>query len=132
MCIFCDIVEGKIPSVKVYEDEDFIAILDLAQVTRGHTLVIPKKHFDNILECDDETLSKMAIVTRNLAARVTEGMHAGGCNILNNCNPVAGQSIMHLHYHIIPRYGSDDAISVDFKPEHEEYDLNQIASEINH
>ena len=97
MCIFCDIAEGKIPSYKVYEDEVCLAFLDLAQVTRGHTLVIPKKHFDNVLECDDETIAHLAKVTRMLAKKITDNLQAPGCNILNNTNEVAGQSVMHLH-----------------------------------
>ncbi|MBQ1878303.1 MAG: HIT domain-containing protein, partial [Erysipelotrichaceae bacterium] len=64
MCIFCDIIEGKIPSKKVYEDDDVLAILDISQLTRGHTLVMPKKHVANILDCDEETLTKVIKVTK--------------------------------------------------------------------
>lgn len=130
MCIFCEIIKGNIPSAKVYEDDEVLAILDISQVTKGHTLVMPKKHVENILECDDETLAHLIIVTKKLAAQITEKLGAGGCNIVNNTNPVAGQSVMHLHFHIIPRYGSDDAISTDFKPDHEPYDLNEIVDAI--
>ena len=130
MCVFCEIIKGNIPSAKVYEDNDILAILDISQVTRGHTLVMPKKHVENILECDDETLQHLITVTKKLAAKITENLGAGGCNILNNTNPVAGQSVMHLHFHIIPRYGAEDAISVDFKPDHEPYDLNEVLSDI--
>ncbi len=130
MCIFCEIIKGNIPSAKVYEDDEVLAILDISQVTKGHTLVMPKKHVENILECDDETLAHLIIVTKKLAAQITEKLGAAGCNIVNNTNPVAGQSVMHLHFHIIPRYGSDDAISTDFKPDHEPYDLNEIAETI--
>ena len=131
MCIFCDIIDGKIPSAKVYEDDKCLAILDLAQVTRGHTLVMPKKHYANILECDDETLAHMAKVTKMLANKITAKLNAPGCNILNNTNEVAGQTVMHLHVHIIPRYGEDDGMVAEFRPNHEPYDLNEIVKEIN-
>ncbi len=131
MCLFCDIAAGKIPSAKVYEDDNVYAFLDLAQVTKGHTLVIPKKHYDNILECDDETLSSMITTTKFLAKKITTNLNASGCNILNNCNEVAGQSVMHVHFHIIPRYSKDDEIKIEFNPTHPEYDLNAIVEEIN-
>ena len=131
MCIFCDIAEGKIPSYKVYEDDVCLAFLDLAQVTRGHTLVIPKKHFANVLECDDETIAHLAKVTKMLAKRITDRLQAPGCNILNNTNEVAGPSVMHLHFHIIPRYGSDDGLVAEFRPNHEPYDMDQIIKDIN-
>ena len=130
MCIFCDIAEGKIPSQKVYEDDKCLAILDMAQLTMGHTLVMPKEHFDNITACDEETLSHLIKVVAKLTTQLEEKLGAGGANIINNCNPVAGQSVMHLHFHIVPRYGEDDPISTDFKPDHEPYDLAEIAKKI--
>ena len=129
MCLFCDIIDNKIPSKRVYEDDEFLAILDIAQITRGHTLVMPKKHFDNIFDVDDETLAKLTVLTKKLARQITGATKAEGCNILNNCNAVAGQSIMHLHFHILPRYGADDDISVDYKPTHT-YDLDEVLSEL--
>ena len=130
MCIFCDIIEGKIPGKKVYEDDDVLAILDISQLTRGHTLVMPKKHVANILDCDEETLTKVIKVTKRLAGRITTALKAPGCNILNNCNPEAEQSVMHLHFHIIPRYGNEDCQISDFHPTHEPYDLDEILKEI--
>lgn len=131
MCIFCEIIEGNIPSAKVYEDDEVLAILDVSQLTKGHTLVMPKKHVENLLECDDETLQHLILVTKKLAKELCDKLGAEGCNIINNTNPVAGQSVMHLHFHIIPRYGEDDAVSTAFEPNHEPYDLNEILKEIN-
>ena len=114
MCIFCEIAAGNIPSSKVYEDDDIVAILDLSQVTCGHTLVMPRKHYRNILEADEETAVKCMKVVHKLAKQIVENTSAAGCNILNNCNEVAGQSVDHLHFHIIPRYSSEDSISIEF------------------
>ena len=126
MCIFCDIIDGKIPSKKIYEDEKCIAILDIAQLTKGHCLVIPKQHFDNIVDVDEETLVHIIKVTKRLATSNMKKLNAPGCHILNNCNPVAQQSVMHVHFHIIPRYSENDGVSMDFDPQHEEYDLDEI------
>ncbi len=114
MCIFCKIINNEIPSYKVYEDEDVLAILDIAQVTKGHTLVMPKKHYDNILDCDPEVLKKVISVTQKLANELKGKLDAPGLNILSNCGEVAGQSVDHLHFHIIPRYSDKDAMIAKF------------------
>lgn len=129
MCIFCEIVSGNIPSSVVYEDDKVLAILDLAQVTKGHTLVMPKKHYDNIYDCDTETLEYLIGIVQKLSIELTKKLHAGGCNILCNNNEVAGQSISHLHFHIIPRYGADDAVDVNFQPK-VKYELSDVLEEI--
>ena len=115
MCIFCDIIEGKIPSQKVYEDDNVLAILDISQITYGHTIVMPKKHVKNILEADEETVSTCMKTVHSLARQIVTNTKAAGCNILNNCNEVAGQSVDHLHFHIIPRYSADDACHFVFE-----------------
>lgn len=125
MCIFCKIVNKEIPSSCIYEDENVMAFLDLSQVTKGHTLVVPKKHYDNILDCDPETLAQLIQTVQMLAQRIMERCHAKGVNILSNCNEVAGQSVMHLHFHIIPRYSENDAIQIQFN-ESEEQDLDAL------
>jgi histidine triad (HIT) family protein len=116
MCVFCDIIEGKIPSKVVYEDDKVLAILDISQVTYGHTIVMPKKHVRNILEADEETVLDCMRVAKQLAARIVKNTGAAGCNILNNCGEAAGQSVDHLHFHIIPRYGKEDAVKIAFEP----------------
>ncbi len=110
MCIFCSIVKGDIPSYKVYEDENFLAFLDISQAEIGHTLVIPKKHFDNLLEMDDETAKGLIVLVKNLAKKVKKSTNASGINILNNNGESAGQSVKHVHFHIIPRYDGDDLV----------------------
>ncbi len=125
MCIFCKIIQKEIPSSCIYEDDQVMAFLDLSQVTKGHTLVVPKKHYDNVLDCDPETLAHLIQVTQMLAKRITERCQAKGVNILTNCNEAAGQSVMHLHFHIIPRYDENDAIVIQFN-ESEKQDLDAL------
>ena len=127
MCIFCMIANHEINSSIIYEDEQVVAFLDLSQVTKGHTLVVPKKHYENVLECDPETLGHVIKVTQMLSKRIMERMNAKGVNILNNCNEVAGQSVMHMHFHIIPRYSEADAIEIKFN-ESEKQNLEEIAN----
>lgn len=114
MCVFCDIINHKIPSKVVYEDDQVLAILDISQVTYGHTIVMPKKHVRNILEADEETIQACTRVTAMLAKQIVANTGAVGCNILNNCGEVAGQSVDHLHFHIIPRYSASDAVTIAF------------------
>lgn len=103
-CIFCKIIEGEIPSVSVYEDEDFKAILDVAPSARGHVIILPKKHAANIFELPDEYVSKVMVVAKKIAKAVKEACHCDGVNILQNNGEAAGQTVFHFHMHIIPRY----------------------------
>lgn len=107
-CIFCKIVKGEIPSTgKVYEDDICMAFLSLRQNNDGHTLLIPKKHFRNILETDDDVLSHIGTKLKLIANAVKKGMNADGINIISNLESAAGQVIFHTHIHIIPRYEND-------------------------
>jgi histidine triad (HIT) family protein len=129
MCIFCKIIAGEIPSSKVYEDDNVLAILDLAQVTYGHTLVMPKKHTPNILEADEDTVAACMKVVKKLAVSITGRTGAKGCNILNNCGEIAGQSVNHLHFHILPRYDENDAVEIAFH-ESAPQDLNEVLKKV--
>ncbi|MCV3296089.1 HIT family protein [Oenococcus kitaharae] len=106
--VFDKIIAGEIPSYKVYEDEDVLAFLDLAQSTPGHTLVVPKKHVDNIFDYDDElaakVLSKLPKIARAIKAANPKII---GMNILSNNGAIAGQSVPHSHWHLIPRFEGD-------------------------
>lgn len=130
MCIFCQIIEGSIPSYKVYEDEHVLAILDIAQVTPGHTLVLPKKHCNDILDADKETMSHIANVLPMLVNRIVSRCHAEGSHILSNQGALSGQTVNHLHFHIIPRYREDDAVSIKFNPS-EKVDFDTLLKTIN-
>jgi len=106
-CIFCKIVKGEIPAYKVYEDESYIAILDINPAAYGHTLVIPKAHFADVYEVDEEYGAKLLPVLKKAAEAVKEVTGAQGVNILQNNGAVAGQTVMHYHAHIIPRVAGD-------------------------
>ncbi len=128
MCIFCEIAKGNIPSNIVYEDDDVIAILDLAQTTKGHTLVMPKEHYDDITAIPADELARVIAVVKDLAIKITEKLGAHGFNVLVNTGEVAGQTVKHLHFHIVPRYGADDGF--DIVTSENKYDLASILETI--
>jgi len=107
-CLFCKIVSGEIPCHKVYEDKNYLAFLDVNPVNQGHTLVIPKQHSRNILEIDKEALQDMVVIVKQLSEKIKEKLKCDGINIMINNEPEAGQIIFHTHFHIIPRYKSDN------------------------
>lgn len=102
--IFCKIIDGEIPSTRVYEDDDVLAILDISQTTRGHTLVIPKQHYDSLLSCPKEVLTKVMLVAQRIGQAEVSILGAKGVNYLANCGEAAGQTVPHFHVHVIPRY----------------------------
>lgn len=105
-CIFCKIINQEIPSYKIYEDDYCYAFLDIAKDIDGHTLVIPKKHCVNVMDCDNETLSHLMNAVKKIANHYIE-LGYGGVNILNASGKAAEQSVFHLHFHIIPRKNDD-------------------------
>jgi len=107
-CIFCKIVKGELPSKKMYEDKDVIAFLDINPASRGHTLVIPKKHYANIFDVDNSTLGKIMDVAKTISERAKNRLHAEGVNILQSNGRHAGQIVDHIHVHVIPRYPNDN------------------------
>lgn len=107
-CIFCKIVNGEIPSKKVFEDEFVTAFLDISQVTPGHTLLVPKKHVKDLFSYDEELAEKTFRVLPELARAVKESTSANGLNIVMNNGTVADQSVFHSHIHLIPRYTEED------------------------
>jgi len=107
MCIFCKIVSREIPSYKVHEDENVLAFLDIAPVNYGHTLVIPKKHFENMEEVDVKTLEQVIMAVKKIGASVKSGLGVAGYNLCVNNGKVSGQVVPHLHFHIIPRTAGD-------------------------
>lgn len=131
-CIFCKIVAGDIPASKVYEDEYFLAFLDISQVTPGHTLVIPKKHARNLLEMTpDETAALFNVVSR-VTKKVESATQPQGMNIISNMEEIAGQSVFHTHIHILPRYSQEDDLKIDFIAHEPDFDhLAQLAKEIS-
>ncbi len=128
MCIFCKIIEGEIPSRKVYEDDDILAILDISQTTMGHTLVIPKKHYDDFLQMPENEFGALMEKVQQIADQIIKRMNAKGCNILINTGETAGQTVRHVHVHIIPRYDENDTVSFSFTEN--QYDLDEILKKI--
>ncbi len=106
-CIFCKIANGEIPSKTIYEDEMFRAILDLGPAAKGHALILPKDHADNLFELSEETAGQVMKLAKNLATKMKEKLGADGFNLVQNNGAVAGQTVMHFHLHLIPRYEND-------------------------
>lgn len=130
-CIFCKIIKGEIPSAKVYEDDNVYAFLDLGQVTKGHTLVIPKEHQKNIYELSPENAEKVFSVIPKIARAIKKKFEPIGMNLLNNNEAPAMQSVFHYHVHIIPRYGRGDGFDVVWKThETSSEEMNKIAETI--
>ena len=130
MCVFCEIVKGNIPSKKIYEDDNTIAILDLSQETYGHTLIIPKKHSSNLLEIDDESYIIAMKVAKKVASAIKKSFDdVLGFNLLNNCGEDAGQTVNHFHIHIIPRY-KNDGIKIEFVDNQGKFDMEEIKNKI--
>ena len=107
-CLFCKIIKGEIPSYKIYEDEFTYAFLDISKDVDGHTLVVSKKHVTNVLDADDETLMHVMSTIKKISNHYINNCGYDGVNILNNNNEAAEQSIMHLHFHIIPKRNNDN------------------------
>ena len=123
-CIFCKIVDGRIPSTTVYEDNLFKAILDIAPANKGHVIIIPKNHCANIFEVDEETASKGLIVASKIATAMKDILNCDGINIVQNNGEAAGQTVFHLHIHVIPRYHKD---GIDFQWEKVAYEVDEAA-----
>jgi diadenosine tetraphosphate (Ap4A) HIT family hydrolase len=106
-CIFCKISKGEIVSVKVFENENIFAFLDINPLTKGHCLIIPKKHFENIFDIDKEILNEILFTAKKIAETLKSSLGANGVNLFNASGLSAEQSVMHFHLHIIPRYEND-------------------------
>ena len=107
-CIFCKIIEGTIPSEKIYEDEHVYAFMDVMPVTKGHVLLIPKTHRENIYEFSEEEAGRLFAAAPKIANALKEEFQPAGLNLLNNTGAPAGQSVFHFHLHFVPRYDEKD------------------------
>ena len=107
-CIFCKIANGEIPSRTLYEDNDFRVILDLAPATKGHALILPKNHYKNLYEIEEETAAKVMPLAKKMAVEITQKLGCDGFNLMQNNNEIAGQTVFHFHMHLIPRYNNDN------------------------
>ncbi len=110
-CIFCKIAAGKIPSATIYEDSHFRVFLDINPATKGHCLIVPKEHFENIYELDADTAGKAFVLATLISRALKNVLGCDGLNVVQNNGPIAGQSVFHFHMHLIPRY-RDDGLSL--------------------
>ncbi|KGM36806.1 HIT family protein [Streptococcus sinensis] len=130
-CIFCKIIAGEIPASKVYEDDQVLAFLDISQVTPGHTLVVPKQHFRNLLEMDADSTSQLFSRVPDIARKVMKVTKAKGMNILNNNEEIAGQTVFHTHVHLAPRYEETDGLQISFETHEPDFTaLAELAEKI--
>ena len=114
-CIFCKIAAGEIPSRVLHEDKQFRVILDLAPVTRGHALILPKNHYANLYELPEDVAADVMKLAKKMAGTMTEKLGCTGFNLLQNNGEIAGQTVKHFHLHLIPRY-DEDGQSITMKP----------------
>ncbi|MBW2977881.1 HIT family protein [Candidatus Woesearchaeota archaeon] len=128
-CIFCKIINGEIPASKVYEDEKVLAFLDIAPVNKGHTLVIPKKHHETLLDMPDNLLADVMKATKKVAKAVIKAARTDGFNIMQSNKQTAGQVVPHFHLHIIPRLEKDGLKHWPGK-KYEEGEMEKIAADI--
>ncbi|OGZ68772.1 MAG: hypothetical protein A3D44_02130 [Candidatus Staskawiczbacteria bacterium RIFCSPHIGHO2_02_FULL_42_22] len=132
-CIFCKIVSGEIDSAKVFEDEHVLAFLDVNPNTRGHCLVIPKIHVEDIFDISEDVLQKVIVVGRALAIKMKDALNADGVHLSNNNGIHAGQIVHHFHLHVIPRYKDDALVMYGPRPDNsaDMEELKKLAKEIS-
>ena len=129
-CVFCKMVAGQIPVTKIYEDEVVLAFLDIGPVSDGHTLVIPKQHFEKLHDCPDELLGQFCSRLGKVAKAVAGAMDSDGYNVLCNTGRAAGQLVEHLHFHIIPRNTGDGVFDHWPSYKYQEGKVEAIAAKI--
>ncbi len=129
-CIFCKIASGQIPAVKIYEDVVVIAFLDINPVSEGHTLVVPKAHYDRLHDCPTELLAGITSSLGKIGKAVCDATNADGYNVLCNNGKAAGQLVAHLHFHIIPRRDNDGLFNHWPTQKYEQSRIEQIGRKI--
>ncbi len=129
-CVFCKMVAGEIPVIRVYEDEAVLAFLDIGPISDGHALVIPKRHCASVHECEPDILAKVGGCLGRIAGAVAKAMNAEGYNILCNNGRAAGQVVDHVHFHIIPRKAGDGVFTEWRSYEYEKGRIEEIAEKI--
>ncbi len=129
-CIFCKIIKGDIPCTKVYEDENVISFLDIAPANKGHSLVVPKEHYDTLIEAPEEIINYSLKVAKKVARAMSSSLANEGFNVLINNNKVAGQLVPHVHIHIIPRF-KGDGIRLNWSPKkYKDKEIGEFAEKI--
>ena len=129
-CIFCEIARGAIPSATIYEDSWFRVFLDVNPASKGHTLIVPREHFDNIYELDAETAGRLFSLATCIARAMRDALGCDGLNLVQNNGAIAGQTVNHFHLHLIPRYEGDEVNLVWTPHESVAEDLEEIRKAI--
>ncbi len=129
-CVFCKMVAGQIPVTKIYEDEVILSFLDIGPLSDGHTLVIPKQHYEKLHECPSELLGQVGSRLGRIAKAVSAAMDSDGYNVLCNNGSAAGQLVGHVHFHIIPRNAGDGIFNRWPACKYQEGKIEKIAAEI--
>lgn len=114
-CIFCKLANGEIPTATLYEDDDFRVVLDAGPASKGHALILPKEHYANLYELDDELAGKVLVLAKKMITKLTDILGCDGYNIVQNNGESAGQTVFHFHLHMIPRY-KDDKVGLTWTP----------------
>lgn len=129
-CIFCKLANGDIPTATLYEDEDFRVILDANPASKGHALILPKEHYADLYELDDEVAAKVMVLAKKMVTKLRDVLGCDGYNIVQNNGECAGQTVFHYHLHLIPRYEGDD-VGIGWKlNELTEKDKEEILSKL--
>lgn len=131
MCVFCKIINGEIPCFKVYENESVLAFLDISQSTIGHTLVVPKKHVENVFSLSEEDSIEIIKAVTSVSKKLKKALNLESVNLLNNSGVLAGQTVMHFHMHIIPRYENDTFKIIQDANEPDFAALKELCDKIN-
>lgn len=127
-CIFCKIINKEIPGQILFENEHVLAFLDISQTTKGHTLVIPKKHAEDVFSMSEEDMCHVFSVVPKLANALKTTFNADGMNIVNNNKSVAGQTVFHYHVHLIPRYSTEDSFQINYTNNMSNYTPESLAA----
>jgi histidine triad (HIT) family protein len=127
-CLFCRIVAGEIPATIVREDERTVAFMDINPATRGHCLVVPRAHAEDLIAIGADDLAACAAAAKDLAGRALDNLGAEGVNLINSCRPAAWQTVFHFHIHVIPRYKNDGMV-LPWRPTPGDADLIAKAAE---
>lgn len=129
-CIFCKIIAGEIPSNTIYEDDEFKVVLDVSPASKGHALILPKNHYADLYEIDEDVAADAMKLAKKLAIHMTDVLKCDGFNLVQNNHEVAGQTVFHFHMHLIPRYNGD-TVGITWKPgELTDEDKEEILSKV--
>jgi histidine triad (HIT) family protein len=129
-CIFCRVAQKQVPATLVYEDKKVLAFLDIKPLNEGHTLVIPKAHYESIFDIPRDLVAYLHGITKQVAIAIKKATNADGISIIQQNGKAAGQDVFHLHVHVIPRYGGQKLPSYNEVSEADRAKLSQTAAKI--